>query len=118
MKAKACPMCGAQAQQLGDTSFCLDCDWDDLPVIKSFDSVQAAIDDLVENCGFPESSVPDLKRLLPKYDFLALDTIREIKTLPENTHTILFPKWTYVDGTLRLIEHRLRIREVPNQQAQ
>ena len=117
MEAKACPMCGGQAQQLGESSFCLDCDWDDLPVIagEGIDRIQAAIDDLVQNDCLLESSIPDLKRLLPENEYLALDMIRHIRALPANIHTVRYPEWIYVDGTLCVKEHKLRIREVSNE---
>lgn len=107
-----CPVCGSvNVQGLGDGSFCLDCDWDDLPVIpKGHSLVQEAIVDLVENCGFPESSVPDLELLLPADARVALVIIADIKALPSHIETVRFPEWVFEDRVTRIIEHELRIR--------
>lgn len=34
MFMKSCPECGSSVKSIGDSLFCLDCEWDDLPVLK------------------------------------------------------------------------------------
>ena len=94
MKDRECVQCGSVLQVLSaDLSFCLDCDWDDLPIVKGgfcTKLVQSGIDYLVKHCGFPESSVAELKRVLPKNERLALEEITKIKELPVNIRSIRF----------------------------
>ena len=68
--------------------------------------VQDAIDDLVKNYGFPESSLEDLITILPDHPYPALLTIDEIKKTPAHHKTIRYPR--YIDGNWYYYELRIR----------